>query len=272
MEAFVKELQGRVENELKNIDPLSSAVKGYDHRSKIMKNAIAELKKYIANHPFADQAAEIYCFKHVLPFFLSQYYYFGMVCEAEEERNTSGQKNFRHFLENELEKIKTGFHQYGDFYKYYLKGREALDAQYYTRASWEIWEDPSVFPDENSSLGSVKASWIMADERYRDYLNRELRGPGSFNNEKEAYHVEFRGTKSAAAEFSIAITEAKILYFDGQPGTLKQVTEWVENFLRVDLRNLSSIDQQNRERKKEATPFLDMLRDKYNSRTDRLLD
>ena len=226
MEAFVKELQGWVEDELKKIDPLSSAVKGWDNRSKIMKNAITELKKYIASHPFADQAAEIYCFKHVVPVFLSQYYYFGKVYNAEVERITRGHENFRQFLEDELKKIETGFRQYGDFCKYYYKGSENLDAQYYTRASWEIWEDPSVFPDENSSLGSDKASCIMADERYREYLRLELHSPVRTNNKKESYRMEFKGTKSAAAEFSIAVTEAKILYFDGQPGTLVQVTEW----------------------------------------------
>ncbi|HEY4061752.1 MAG TPA: RteC domain-containing protein, partial [Puia sp.] len=177
MDAFVKDLQERVEHELKKIDLLDNAVQGYDHRVRIMHNAIIELKRYIATHTFPNYAAEIHCFKHVLPFFFSRYFYFGKVYNAEGKRITSGKENFRHFLEDELKRIEVRFIEYGDFCQYYYRGSEALDAQYYTRASWEIWGDQSQLPDENSSLGTYKASWIMADERYREYCMRELQEP-----------------------------------------------------------------------------------------------
>jgi hypothetical protein len=273
MEALVKELQGRVEDELSKIDPLRNAVKGYDNRCKIVKNSIIELKRHIAAHPFADQAAEIHCFKHVLPAFFSQYFYFVKVYNAERKRIISSKETFHHFLEDELKKLEVRLIDYGDFCHYYYAGSTKLDSYYYTRDSWESWpEDQSVMPDEYCALGSYKASWIMADERYRQYLYREIQGPESTVNDSERVNVVFKGSKSAAAELSIALTAAKILYFDDQPGSLVQVNKWVENFLHVDLNNIHSIDRNNRKRKKMATPFLNMLIAKYNSRSDQLLE
>jgi hypothetical protein len=101
---------------------------------------------------------------------------------------------------------------------------------------------------------------------------RELQEPVNEIHGKEPQRIEFKGSKSAAAELAIALTEARVLYFDDQPGSLVQVNEWVQHLFHIDLKDIHAIDKNNRKRKKLATPFLNMLIEKYNSRADRLLD
>ncbi|HEY4334967.1 MAG TPA: RteC domain-containing protein, partial [Puia sp.] len=245
---------------------------GYDHRARIVKHSIIELKRYIATYPFADQAAEIYCFKHVMPFFLSQYFYFGKVYNAESKRITCGQESFYHFLEDELRKIENRFLQYGNFCQYYYRGSDTLDAQYYTRASWEIWEDQSQFPDDNSSLGSYKASWIMADERYREYLRRELQRPLlQAAQTAQAPPAKWAGTISDAVELLVALQETGSVTVENQPATLVQVKERFQLFVDIDLKDINDTDYKNRSRKKQAAPYLSKLLAKYTERFNRLL-
>jgi hypothetical protein len=79
-------------------------------------------------------------------------------------------------------------------------------------------------------------------------------------------------SKSQAVELGVALYTAKALCIGGRPATLAETQEWLEYNSGHDLKDFFGIDRNNRARKKDAMPFLTMLIETYNSRSDQLLD
>jgi len=183
MEAFVKKLQGQLEKELNSVDPGKNAVKGHDHRIKIVRQAIDSLKEYIFEHPFPDQAAEIHYFKNVAPTFYGYHLYFIKLYNLELCRISSSKEEFLTYIEQELQEISLFFRANSDFCKYFHSGNSFLDEKYFTRKAQEYWiDDLSAVIDEEYCLASYRASWILANERYRKQLMQELRNPEPLQN------------------------------------------------------------------------------------------
>src|SRR5258708_3699601 len=130
MEAFVKTLQGRMEEELQKIDQEENAVKGYDHRLRIIAESIRTLKQYIADHPFRKPAAEIYYAKQVAPFFFSRYFYYVKLYNSAVMKISCEKEAYHDFMKKELKLIHDTFQEYGDFYRYFISGKDFLDEKY----------------------------------------------------------------------------------------------------------------------------------------------
>jgi hypothetical protein len=84
--------------------------------------------------------------------------------------------------------------------------------------------------------------------------------------------IQLQASKSQTVEFGIALFAAQTAFSDGRHATLAEIKEWLEALTGHDLKDFYVIDRNNRARKKDATPFLTMLIEKYNSRSDQLLD
>ena len=266
MEAFVKELQGQLEEELKKAEPIEGTIKKYDFRVKTTRKGINSLKQYFEGRPFPDKTAEVYYFKHIAPSFYSQHFYYVMLYNAELTRLISQKEDFQRFLENELKKTDEFFREYSDFCRYFFSGNDSLDDKYFLPGSPGIGPDYiSVVTDDNLCAGSYRASWILANDRYREYLNEQLKSPGHPTEFTEADKLSKNISKSDMVEFACGLSATYAI-------PLVEVIAKAELFFGVVLKDYSQVDNNNRKRKKGSTPFLHKLIENYNRRAEQLLD
>jgi hypothetical protein len=271
MQAFVKKLQGQLEKELDSVDPGQNAIKGYDHRIRIINKYINGLKEYICEHPFSDLSVEIHYFKHIAPAFYSQHLYFIKLYNLELCRISSCAAEFIKHAEHELQEIEVFFKENNAFCKYFHSGNSFLDEKYFTRSAREHWmDDLSTVIDEDFCVASYRASWMLANDRYRKYLTQQLSSPDPLQNAGTA-NTKWTGTVSEAVELLVALQASGLIEIDNQPATLIQLKERFRLFAELDIRDISDTDHTNRQKKKQSTPFLARLTAKYIDRMNHLL-
>lgn len=272
MESFIQYLTNRQEADMLSIDPEWNPIRRYDQCVIILGEGIRSLKQYVGMHPLVDAPEEIEYFKRIAPSFYGQYLYFGKLRRLEVQRMSCTGPGFRRHLKKELRKVLAFLRRYHEFCLYYYSGREHLDEKYFTRQNADGWMDNTLpLPDEHLVPASCLVAKILANQQYGTFLEQELKSFELSVEEKPVAHRQWKGSKSDAVEWIVSLFEAKIIYQDGQPATLMQIKEWIETTLQIDLKDFHVLDNRNRARKKETTPFLSSLIEKYNSRADRLL-
>ncbi len=264
MEALVKRLQMEVQAELELVNPYVSPVKGYDQKMEVVKLAIMELRRHLAVHPFADKATEIKYFKHWLPHFCKQYIYFTVLFQLECARITCDAEPFFSYLENEKTRIAAFFAKHKELYLYYTLSKSDKDDLLFVRTPLPETRD-FVEREEYACRDSLILSELLAYGDYKTILNGEIGLATDPKANSYRSKLKFVGSKAEAVELITLIYEAKL--FDN---TLDQLIKSFEDNADIDLKDFTTIDNNNRARKKSVNPLLDKFIRTARSRINRL--
>lgn len=240
----------------------------------LIHGAISDVKKYMRSYTFSDRSEEIHYYKDLMPPLISERLYYAAVYEMEIEKGRLRASLFRLYLEAESAQIDRFFEKNRWLYDYHARGETLSDEALYTKEA-VINEE---LDDSCCTTYSYKLSQILANERIRQHIDQEffkLDHPESETSPsaaKTAKRKERRwiGSKSFAAELIVGLALEELIWVGDRPCTLTEVKEAVEEFLDIDLKDFKNLDYANRGRKKDMTPLLTGMRDKYMQRADRL--
>lgn len=278
MQEQIQKLQAKMDMELDEMSQLADPIERYVFSIKAVIGTIEELKTFISAYQFQDKKEEINYFRVISPNFFSKYFYFLKVYNIELLKKSTSKDNLRMVYDHELKGIDLFFTRNDDFCRQYYLGSPFQDERAFIRHSdasqWAL-DDLAPVIDDSFTVASYKVSWIIANQRYRLYLEREMRRmavPESEGPEKQedTDTYEFKGTKSSLVEAVTSIQASGVLWINGKPSTLVQLAEKAEKLFSTDLKDISHLDYSNRLRKKELHPFLNSLIKAYIDRANRL--
>lgn len=264
MERMVSEMERALEIALAEIGREKNAVLRYDRSVKQVQAGIEGLKEHLRITPFTGMAEEIFYFRELAPRFYSRLFYFMKLQQVESFRLYASAARFREALERELQGIEDFFLRHNDICRYYYQQTYYWDEQLFTRRGRVNWptDDISVILDADFCLGSYWVSWIKANERYRVWLEGELRALS------RAEAVPSAAGKPAGLKWVGSSTDLVELingmHLAGSFGeiTLKETMEWFEGAFGIDLGHFYATWQEIARRKKSRTKYVDLMRER----------
>jgi len=148
---------------------------------KICKKALVILKKFISSYFFDNMEDEILFFKQIKPLFYSQYIYYISLYNFLVKKPTGGDENIKEYIASELADLKRFFDHNQVFYQYYRTMASHMDSIYFTRGCPDIFSELEDFQGDEmfSTSHDYKLSKIIANEKFQEYLNKQLKSEGS---------------------------------------------------------------------------------------------
>jgi len=277
MQEVFQQLQAKMELSLEETNLIPDPVERYGRCIKLVSESIDEIKGIFSSYTIRTLEEEIHYFKDICPVFYSRHFYLTKVYDIELLKRSAGKKNLRWKFDHDLREIELFFTQNQGLSKYFFGNLTYLDEQLFTRRNGQqgLIEDLSPVIDPNFTLATYKVSWIIANQKYRSYLQKELHrldhpDENTEENKMRRDVISLGVSKSYLAEEIVALQLSELIYVNGQPASLAWLTEQAELLLHTDLKDFKSLDYANRNRKKELTPLLTSMIKKYLDRASRL--
>ncbi len=176
---FISDLNKRLNTQLQAIDlEQSDLIKKAQQSSLILTNALTDLRAFVVEYTFVDEAEEIIFFKETKPELVGQLLYHIKIFNIESRRPMGSSQILENYLRHELEKLTFFFNSHLEFYQYYRMKSTYLDGRYFTRGKQEInlCDDNLMFYfDSNFSTShDYLVAQIITNNRLEGYLNSEL--------------------------------------------------------------------------------------------------
>lgn len=275
LEVF-QQLLAKMELSLEETNLILDPVQRFDRCSKLVIRAIDQLKGYINSYSFRSPEEEIHYFKTVCPAFYSKHFYFTKVYNIERLKRSARKKNLRKTYNHDLKEIELFFSQNKETCDYYYENLTYRDDEFFRRERRleGVIEELSPVIDVNLTITSYKISLIIANEKYRVYLQGELKQLDSPEelvqvSDVTKDQVTLGISKSFLVEEIVALQLSGLIKVNGEPASLAWLTKKAEQLLNTDLKDFKSLDYANRGRK-DITPLLSSMIKKSNDRANRL--
>lgn len=237
--------------------------------------AYQTLKNFISGYTFDNDNEEISFFKIWKPQIHSLLIYYTKALTYEIQI-PNGTKSIRQdFLQKELLKIRIFFEAHIEFVKYYKTGDTWLDAQYFLRrkASNDFYLHTIYIDfDPDFSTGyDYLAAKILAYEKLTFLIEKLSENVENSNNNrifKSDIALTWTDSKTSLIELSYALHSAGS--FNNGKADIKQIIEFFQLYLRLDLGNTSRTFQEILSRKKGHTNYIDRLKATLLQKIDRI--
>jgi hypothetical protein len=261
MERYVSELEQRLEAQLAETDNEKNSLVRTRLCVRLTRDAVDELKMRILSKPFSKIADEVTYFKELAPRIYSRLFYYMKIYKIESLRQYASHTRLKEYLTQEMAETDLFFTKYDEFCRYYYEQAYHSDDELFTRQGRDHWlaDDINFIMDADFCLGSYRVSWIKANERYRVWLTKEIEGldqPVSWvQNQKETRKLEWKGSRIELLEVIYG------MHLMGSFGDvpIKQLAEWFEANLMVDLGNPYVGWQQIASRKKSGIKYVSLM-------------
>jgi len=222
-----------------------------------------EFELRLSDYKFESKDDEIYFFKNIKPDFYKLLIYYHKVYSIEISKPVEIKRFQIEYYQSELIRVREFFQDNKFFYQYLRAGETDLDEKLFLRR--KIWkgisrnlEDLHVQPDFSTGYDHIVAR-IQAYEMLVGYLNNsiiELQGNRSISEQSNATtKLTWTESKTAMIELAYALQSAGV--FNGGNAELKQIVEFLEQSLNIELGNTSRTFQEILFRKNGYTNFLD---------------
>ena len=267
MEEGLRELEGKTENSLVRI---ISAV-------NLCASTYNQLRRLVLKHGFSTLDAEVNFFKVIKPHVYGKLLYYLEIYFIEAKRPVANLPLQREYFAGIQKRIQVFFEQYREFYFYYRSGSNLMDKLYFVRGQSdaflaEINTRVITYPEYNTSHDYV-LSKFKAFEMVLQYIDQQIR---------ELIRKEAESDKSQAAviETGLFWTDNKValvelvyaLHSSGaiNKGKLeiKQLSEVFETIFNIELGDLYRAFLEIRNRKKDRTKFIEVLKAALVKRMD----
>lgn len=242
---------------------------------RLIRDSLAELKKYLVAHPFSSTSDEIDFFKSIKPVFLAYRIYYLEKFNIDTNTPAGDAEVLKVFYRSELQMVKRFFEHCCFHYQYYLSGATELDELYFTRGketqSVLIPELPEADPDFSTGCDYLFAK-IRAYELLQDYLLKKLEALDPklaipVAKERDLPELKWTGDKVNLVEVIYA------LYFTGQlnhgNADIALIIQFMERYFHIDLSRAYRDFIDIRKRKVSSpTRYLDQMRESIHKRID----
>lgn len=227
----------------------------------VIRGLITELKVFVRNYTFRNQAEEIQFFKEIKPVFLSHYYYYKKIFAIHlfdsYKDAKSRQANYVQLLLR-LEKFAA---KNLEFYTYSMSGSTFRDACYFTR-QFQMSKVPD--RDENFSTGfDTKLAKLLANELVKEHILKLVNRTNSVRPQ-----LAWTGSKTDLIELIYALHAANVC--NNGSADIKQIASSFETLLGVNLGDYYRVFVNIRLRKTGQATFLEQLRTNFLKRVQEL--
>lgn len=227
-----------------------------------VQQALGKLRHYIMESGFSDISEEVYFFKQIKPRFYSQYIYYISVYNFTLQRPLGTDDAQREHISAELAGLKRFFDNNNAFYQYYRSDANHLDELYFSRGPFRICGELDDCERDGSYNTShdYKLSKVIANEKYEEYLRRELaKLNGEVTEIANSIDAVFRWTssKTDAVELIYSLIASGVL--NNGNAAVRPFVDWFQKAFQVDLGNYYHKFTDMCNRKKDRTTFLDKM-------------
>lgn len=179
MNHFITKLNKELGSRLQDIDLVEPDIIRKTQKSiRCLKYALTQLRAFIIQYPFSNDAEEILFFKKTKPELFSKLIYFVKILNIESRKPIGSSEIQVRYLQGELEKLTFFFNNHLDFYQYYRMNFTYLDDKYFVRGK----EDLNLYQDtmmayvdpDFSTNHDYMVSEIIANDRLKVFLNNEI--------------------------------------------------------------------------------------------------
>jgi hypothetical protein len=240
---------------------------------EILTEAMNQLKKFIKNYTFKDEAEEIHFFKEVKPHFLFRLIYYKAIYNLDMNCPTNSIDAKREYYRHELSRLDDYAKRRIDFVRYYRSGATIRDREMFLRNqnSMSFYLDSFRFErDEDfSSNHDFHVAKFMANDLIQIYINSELQ---QIENHKYGANAVFPKVKLTWTSKKTDLIE--LLYaldaagsFNSGSISLNQIAAYFENVFNTDLSNFARDFYVMRVRL-DRTSFMDRLKSLLKKRMD----
>jgi len=234
---------------------------------KACEESLLELRQWVTDNSFPDQASEIYFFKRVKPVIMARYIYYYKIYRLHIgyfHGNGWLRKERLHLV---IREIGCFLADNKAFCEYYRTGNVHNDELYFLRGryDWKICPDTNHFDLVFSTSADGKLAELLAQELFLKYVEQLLNPPDPGSQEKNntapraSASLQCTATVTDIVELGYALHASG--FFNNGKASIKEVMNFLEQALKVDLRKYYHTFLQIRERKNVITKFLDKLKD-----------
>ncbi len=270
MNNFITKLNKCLNNQLQTVDFEEPDLLKKSQRSILcIKNALNQLKAFILEYSFSNEAEEIYFFKNLKPELFSKLIYFTKIYNIESRRPSGRREIQEEFLREELEKITSFFKNHLQFYQYYRMNSNFLDDKCFLRGKEDIhlFHDSLMYfvdPDFSTSHDHMVAE-IMSNDMLEVFLNTELEklslktaNPNWGNMGCFEQNLHWTDSKTSLIELIYALHAAGVL--NNGKCDIRQLTTFFEQAFNMQLADVYGTFNDIKIRK-NPTKFIDFLKD-----------
>lgn len=230
--------------------------------ARLADEAGAELKRWVGHHDFASKEDEIFFFKYIQPGILGRKIFYGRLFRIEAGRPRMLREDYRKFLFRELQRIDMFFEEHQALHLYVSSGATDKDEQYFLRNSRYNNEYPvdlaGMLDTRFCTVTSFKLAELMALQDIGEYIAGNLENWAGPQQLSPKGKLRWTDSKTDLVELVYALYSAGS--FNNGVAELKQIFEWLQNSLEVDVGHAYSHFRDIRMRKKETAIFLSRLR------------
>ena len=263
MDKYVSNLKNKIFQEIQEVEKKECSLSQKSQLIiSLLESAFEELKSFITNYSFKNDADEIYFFKEVKPQLFSKLVYYNKVHNLEMRMPTGSIDDRKSYLDRALSRIRYFFDMNIDLYQYYRSGSTHLDRFYFLRGKPDILLLLDSFYFERDALFSTcydfKLTKIIANEMLEIYINTKLSelsnkyDEADNNSDLPKVKVSWTGKKTELIELIYAWIEAES--FNNGKVSIKELVTYIENVFNINLGDYYHV-------------FIDMRGRKGNSRT-----
>jgi hypothetical protein len=235
---------------------------------RICEESLQELRQWVMERSFPDRDCEIYFFKQVKPVIMARYIYYQKVYRLHIGYFNGSGLLEKERLERELKDIARYFADNRDFYTYYRMGYTHHDELFFVRGAydWKICPAVNHFDGIFSTSGDGKLAELMAYELLLKYIDGMLNPSVKFTESPTlaASRPAAGNTLQCTASLTDVVELGYALhangFFNNGKASIKNVMDFLSTVLQKDLTNRRRLFFQIRERKGNATKYLDELK------------
>lgn len=264
---FVTELNKTLEAQLQNIqkeesDTLKKALLTRD----CVKNALNQLKAFVLEYSFENEAEEIFFFKTQKPDLQSKYVYYKKIAKIESLRPVGSFEEQEKYLKECLQELTLFFNNHKDFYQYYRMESIHFDDKYFLRGKDVLIQKIKNADIEEKFCANYDyiVAKIIAYDQLEIYLKAELEKISVKMQNPHVEHIgilgKFRwtGDKIELEELTYSLADSGII--NNGKCKVNQLAEALGAFFDMEIKSTIHRDLQDIKTRDNPTQFLDHLK------------
>ena len=262
--ALCSQLQAQMKEKILQIErDETNLVVQYNKAIVIVVSLLRELKTFVIDHKFKDQAEEIRFFKKSKPLLLSQYFFYEQLLSIKMHEPPRLSGGIHSYYVRQLDQLQEFDNKYSEFIGYCLSDENTMDDKYFVRG---FIPAKDFLTDQTFSTGFDELlSHVIANRQVKEFILAILETQKT-SDDFEDRALTWTGSKADLIELIYGLEAAGAI--NKGATDIKEIARRFENLFNISLGNLYRQFLDIRLRKKERTVFLNRMKDTLEARMD----
>lgn len=213
------------------------------------------LKNYTRDYAFESIEEEINFFKHLKPILCGKLLFYKAIWQIESLRPQGNKETIKQYLIKQMDVIYDFYENHKFIYQYHVTDATYLDEIFFMRGKCP----QLVLENEDDffiTLCDMKFAEILGNELLLEYLQNEINSLDNIKTLPLSSNLKWVFPKRALVQLIYALY-AKHCF--GEKATIRDITNWLECSLNIDLKDVYHTYKDFKERTMNPVNFLEEL-------------